>query len=81
MEMSVYDMVVDEMISRHRAVKEELRSRFKKTKPFRQEPVTKKELIMDYDELTTNEPQLRQDFGNEAIDKYKMELEAKLLGR
>ena len=80
MEKGIYDMVVDEMIARQGVVKEELRSRFKKIKPFRAEPVSRKELIMDYDEIVKNEPALRQTFGNEAVDTYKMQIESKILG-
>lgn len=78
MEKSVYDMVVDEMVDRHRLVKAELQARFKKTKPFRQEPKTHKELVMDYDEFLKNESQLRTNFGDDAVDTYKLKLQDEL---
>jgi len=81
MEESIYDMIVSELVKRQQDVKAELHERFKKTKPFRQEPVTKQEMIMDYDELIKNEPLLRNDFGDDAVDVYKLNLESKIRGR
>ena len=78
---SIYDLIVDELIQRHKDVKAELHERFKRTKPFRQEPVSRREMIMDYDELIRNEPVLRNDFGNETVDTYKLNLESKIRGR
>ena len=78
MEESIYDLVVDELLARQRLVKEELRERFKKTKPFRQEPVSRKERIFQADEMTPEiETQLRQWFGNEPVDIYKSKLGGK----
>jgi hypothetical protein len=74
----IYDLVVDEIRNRHQLVRAELQERFKRTKPFREEEESYKERVMDYDEFLKNEPMLRQNFGSEAVDNYKMKLESKL---
>ncbi len=47
---SILDLTVDILVERQKWTKEELRKRFKKTRPFRTEPVTDKELLESYDE-------------------------------
>ena len=71
MEESIYDMVVDQLLERQSMVKAELHDRFKRTKPFRQEPVSPKEELVQYDELTPEKKQwLLQNFGSEAVLPY-----------
>ena len=73
---SIYDLVVDELLERQRMVRSELQERFKKTKPFRQEQVSDKERLVEYDELTPEKKEwLRQQFGDEAVLPYFAELE------
>uniref|UniRef100_A0A6M3XJJ2 Uncharacterized protein n=1 Tax=viral metagenome TaxID=1070528 RepID=A0A6M3XJJ2_9ZZZZ len=48
-EPNLYDMVVDELLERQRLVRAELRNRFKKTKPFRMEPLSNEEALYEYD--------------------------------
>jgi len=75
-EESIYDFVVEELLGYQKMVREELRERFKKTKPFRQEPVSNKEALVQYDELTPEKKVwLRQQFGDETVLPYfgKME--------
>ena len=48
MEKSIFDLTVDELVSRQKLVKSELHKRFKKTKPFRMEPVSDEELLYEY---------------------------------
>lgn len=68
---SIYDLVVEELLSRQQDVRAELKERFKKTKPFRQEPVSPKEALVEYDELTPERiQQMRQEFGDEPVDLY-----------
>lgn len=70
-EPSIYDLVVDELLKRQTLVKEELRERFRKTKPFRQEPISAKESLVQYDEMTPEiETMLRKEFGNDVVDNY-----------
>ena len=51
-EPSVYDLSVDIVKEYGVLAKEELRKRFKRTKPFRQEVVPKKEQLQFYESLT-----------------------------
>lgn len=68
---SIYDLVVDELLNRQKDVRMELMERFKKTKPFRQEPVSSKEALIEYDEMTPERIQrMREEFGDEPVDLY-----------
>ncbi len=71
MKESIYDLIVTEMVERQKLVKDELKERFKKTKPFQQTEVSSKELLVQYDELTPERIQrMREEFGNESVDLY-----------
>ena len=73
---SVFDLVVDEILERQRLVRAELKARFKRTKPFRTEPVSREEKLLEYDEFTPEiEDFSRSNFGNEAVDIYKNTME------
>ena len=52
MEKGIFDYVVDELLERKDLVRAELAQRFKKTKPFRMEPVPEDEMLLRYDALT-----------------------------
>ncbi len=81
MNESIYDRVVKQLFERQQLVKDELRERFKKTKPFQQEEVSPKELLVQYDELTPERIQrMREEFGDEAMDVYLNNI-AKIQGR
>lgn len=75
-ETSLYDDVVDELIERQRLVKAELQKRFKKTKPFRMEPVKDEDLLYDYNtkgfEIFS---QLADTQGIEVAIQYRDEME------
>jgi len=75
-ERSIYDLVVDELVDRQKLVKGELTGRFKGSKPFRQEPKSTRELLVEYDELTPEKKQwLVQEFGEEAVLPYFAKME------
>ena len=76
-----FDAAVDILLSRQEDATKELMRRFKNTRPFRQEPVSRKEMILDYDDLMNREPQLRQEFGDETVEKYKENMSQVLGGR
>jgi len=81
MEESIYDLVVTELLERQQLVKDELRYRFKGAKPFRQEPVSDKEALVKYDELTPEKKVwLLQQFGEDAVIPYFAKME-KIKGR
>ncbi len=76
MEENLLDIVVDELVERQRMVKEELRRRFKRTKPFRMTPVSNDEMLLEYDMMTPekmNERVARD--GEFAVNQYIMEME------
>lgn len=75
-EESIYDLIVEELKERHRLVKAELHDRFKKTKPFRQEEVSPKEALLEYDELTAEGfERMRQEYGDELVGMYVAKME------
>ncbi len=47
-EKGFMDLVVEELLGRQESLRVELRSRFKRTKPFRMEPVKDEDLLYDY---------------------------------
>ena len=49
MEKSVFDLVIDDLVERQKDLKTELRERFKRTKPFRMDPIPRKEMIYKYE--------------------------------
>ena len=79
-EASIYDNIVEELKSRNRLVKEELRRRFKGVKPFRMEKISRKERLMQYDEMIAREDWLRQNYGDEVVDAYKSKFQEELGG-
>ena len=71
LEESIYDMIISQLHEYRREVRDVLREDFKRTKPFRQEPVSPKEQLVEYDELTPEKKQwLLQEFGQEAVLPY-----------
>ena len=81
LEKSEMDYAVDLLLERQASVIDELKRRFKKTKPFRQEPVSNEESLYYYSQMTPEkEAEYRQLFGSETIDDYKNKMN-KLLAR
>ena len=75
-EPNIYDLVVDELVERQRLVKAELRSRFKKTKPFRMEPMSDEEALYHYNQLTPEKIlELISTHGEDAINEMVFQLE------
>lgn len=84
-EKSVFDLTVDILVERQRLVKAELQRRFKKTKPFRMEPVKDEDLVYDYNtrgmeifkELyETQGQEVAEDYRNQ-MEILKLKMEAK----
>ncbi len=75
-EPSIYDISTDdvkEIISLTRAY---LKESFKGVKPYRQEPITQREALVIYDELTPDKKQwLLQQFGQESVLPYFSDME------
>ena len=76
MEESIFDLAVDELLKRRGLVKTELRKRFKRTKPFRAEPVSNDEALSEYMALTPDmmDERIQRD-GEEAIGQYIAKME------
>jgi len=71
MKESIYDLVVDELLARQKDIKAELKERFKRTRPFRQESVSPKEALVEYDEMAPEQiDRMREQFGDEPVDLY-----------
>ncbi len=75
-ELSILDETVNILVERQRDVKEELRKRFKKTKPFQMEPVSDNEMIRRYDSMTQeNWIELMSTHPQEEVEDYRNKME------
>ena len=73
---SVLDLTVDELHERRNLVKAELKERFKKTKPFRKEPVSPAEALYYYNQLTPEKMQgLLETYGRDEVNEMIYEME------
>jgi len=76
MEPSIYDLTVDILVDRQRLVKDELRKRFRKTKPFRMKPMSSDEALDEYMNLTPDKmKQLIDTHGEDEVGQMIMEFE------
>ena len=74
---SIYDLVIEQLHEYRREVRSLLKEDFKKTKPFRQEPVSDKQALVEYDELTPEKKVwLMREFGEENIMPYFERMES-----
>ena len=75
MEVSIWDLAVDELVERQRMARAELQQRFKKTKPFRMEPMSEKKALADYEKMTPERlnERLARD-GQEATMEYLQQM-------
>ncbi len=78
---SVYDLIVDEMRNRQRLVKDELHLRFKKTRPFRTEPVSPGKELDYYNSLTPEDmKQMIDEQGPDKVNSFIQKMETKKMG-
>ena len=76
MKETISDKVVDRLHKRRDMVQNALEKQYKKTKPFRMEPVSEKEMLIYYNMLSNEDMQFLVDkHGNDAINEmiYKYE--------
>lgn len=76
MDESIYDRVVDGLHKRRELVTTELKRKFKKTNPFRMEPISNEELLYSYNQLTPEKmTELIQTYGRDEVNNliYTME--------
>ena len=75
-EPNLYDLVVDELVERHRLVRAELVKRFKRTRPFRMEKISDEEMLNSYNNLT---PEIMSDlinrYGRENVNEMIFTME------
>ncbi len=75
-EKSILDLVVDELKVRQGLLRGELSKRFKRTKPFRMEPISDDEMLLRYDMMTTQDmEQLIATNGEEEVGMMIQEME------
>lgn len=76
-EKSIADMTVDILVERQRLVKTELQKRFKRTKPFRMEPIKNEDLLYDYNTRGMEIfKEILETQGEETAMEYKNQMEA-----
>jgi len=74
--LNIADKVVDGVIERHGKVRARLVEQYKKTKPFRQEPIDPVEMLYHYNQLTPeNINELIQVYGRESVNSLIMNME------
>lgn len=84
-----FDVAVDILLSRQKDATNELMRRFKNTRPFRQEPIPRKEILLNeddkmnrYSQMTPEmENDLRQAKGDAFANDYIAEMEKMKAGR
>ncbi len=75
-EKSILDLVVDELRVRQGLLRGELSKRFKRTKPFRTEPISEDEMLLRYETMTTEDmEQLISTDGEEAVGEMIQQME------
>lgn len=73
---SVFDLTVDELHERRKLVRAELKERFRKTRPFRREPVSSAEALYYYNQLTFEGLQeLIATYGRDDVNEMIYEME------
>ena len=76
MEKSIFDLVVDDLVERQRMAKAELQERFKRSKPFRMEPIPPEEMLYEYNTLTPEKMNTLIDtYGRETVNEMIFEME------
>ena len=74
---NVFDIATDKLKSRMDGAMKQLHQNFKGTNPYRQEPISRPERLMQYEQFTPQvEQMMRQSIGDNAVDKYIVKMEA-----
>jgi len=72
---SVVDLAIDELVSRHRLVRAELRRRGR-TRPLRQVPISKDKVLAKYETLQPEQMNaMREIYGDEVMEQFRNEME------
>ena len=75
-EKNFNDRVIDIVHDNVSGAQEKIKKQFKGTNPFRQEPISKEEMLVDYENMTQGQLMRRiQTYGYEAVDELIKEME------
>lgn len=72
------DVITNMTKGRLKSIYDEIHKQYGGSNPYRQEPVSRKEMMLDYDDMMSREAQLRQEFGDEVVDSYKQNMASRL---
>jgi len=73
---NIYDIAIDELHKMRKMVRGELSKEYKKTKPFRMEPVSKEQQIYDYEQLTPEDMgNMLNTYGEDSTNEFIFRLE------
>lgn len=76
METNIYDLIVDKLHERKTVVKDMLTKRYKKTTPFRMEPVDNDQLLYVYENMASQDVQYGiAQYGRDAMNDFIFEME------
>ena len=76
METSIFEDAVEILLERQRLTKLELKTRFKKTKPFRMEQVPTDEMMYEYNTMTPEKfNTLLNTYGEEVMNEFVYNME------
>lgn len=77
MKKSILELTVDILVKRQRMLKDELRQRFKKTKPFMMEPVSEDKMLEQYMATTPEDMSgYIQTYGEDTVNEMIGQMEA-----
>ncbi len=65
------DTITDKVNIRMNRILDKVHQRLGNTNPYRQVKKSRKEMILDYDDMMSREEQLREQFGDSVVDSYK----------
>ena len=72
----IYDQAVDEILRLRGLVGEEIIRRNKGKRPFRMEPVSPKEQLLQFSQMTQqDEDMMRQEMGDAPVDNYLLDMD------
>ena len=76
MDDSIHDLALDELHEVRKLVKAELAEQYKKTKPFRMEPVDNDTLLYIYDNMAIEDMQYAvETYGEDAVNSWLFEMD------
>ncbi len=75
------DSITDMVKVRISSIYSEIHNQYGGSNPYRQELVSRKEMMLDFDDMMSREVELRQQCGDEVFETYKNKMRLKLGGR